>query len=111
MIAADREHAPSAQEIEVALAVLVEQVLTPPGTEANIEADGLEHADHLRIEMARMQGVALGFPLGEQRRGVQGHAILLAAAGHHRRPTRIKARTGQRRKLPLWKREIHEFRR
>src|ERR1700674_4478118 len=106
MIAADREHAPTAQEIEVAVAVLVEQVLTAPGTEADIEADGFQHADHLSIEMARMQRVALVFPLGEQRRGVQGHAILLAAGtGHHRQPpTRIKAMTGQRRKLPLWKR-------
>src|SRR5260370_41806876 len=108
MIAADREHAPPAQQVEVAFAVLVEQVLTASGTEADVEADGLEHAHHLPVEMARMQRGALRFPLGEQRRGVQGHASLPPRPATHRcRPTRVRAWAGGPRKPPLRTSKMH----
>src|SRR5437868_9833421 len=81
MIAADREYAPAAEQVEVAIAGLVEQVLAAPGAEAYVEAYGLEHADHLAVKVARMQRVALRFPGCEQRRGVQRHANLPARPG------------------------------
>src|SRR5262249_12064381 len=89
MVAADREHSPAAQEIEVAVALGVEQILAAPGPEAHVEADGFEQPHHLLVEMLGMQRIALLLAFDEQRRGVQGHAIL-PAAGYRRRPTELE---------------------
>ena len=55
MIAADREHAKAAQEIEIAGAVAIEEVLALPLLEADIVADGLEDPNELLVQMPGMQ--------------------------------------------------------
>ena len=70
MIAAEREHAEAAQQIEIALALAVVEVLPLPLAKSDIIADGPQHADHLLIETARMQAKALGFVGFEQGRNV-----------------------------------------
>ena len=66
MITPDGEHAPSAEQIEIPLALLVIQILPDATLIALVETNGLEHMDHLLIEMARMQLIALGLPLGDE---------------------------------------------
>ena len=73
MIAAEREHAEAAQQVEIAGIRAVEKILTPAGFETDVEADGLEHPDHLLIQMLRVQRVSLRFPLGEQRSDIVIH--------------------------------------
>ena len=62
IVAAEREDAKAAQQIEITVAGPVEKILAAAGLEADVEADGLEHPHHLLVEMARVQRVALCFP-------------------------------------------------
>ena len=55
MIAADREHAPPAQQVEVFRPVPVVEVLAAPRAKSDVIADGLEHPHHLLVEVARVQ--------------------------------------------------------
>ena len=66
MVAPDRKHAKAAQQIEIAVAVAVEQILTVPRLKADVVADGLQHPDHLLVQMARMHGTSLRLPLYKQ---------------------------------------------
>ena len=50
MIAADREHAKSAQQVEIARALAIEEILALPLLESDIVADGLQHADELLVQ-------------------------------------------------------------
>src|SRR5215468_11014665 len=54
VIAADRKYTKPAQEIEIAHAVAVEEVLALPLLETHIVADCLEDTDQLLVEMARV---------------------------------------------------------
>ena len=63
MIAADREHAKAAQQVEIACPVAIVEILALPFLEADIVADGLKHADHLLVQVARVHGTALRLPL------------------------------------------------
>ena len=67
MVAAEREHAEAAQQVEIAGVGVVKKILAPAGREADVEADGLQHPHHLFIQMPRVQRVSLRFPLREQR--------------------------------------------
>ena len=46
MIAAEPEHAPAAQEVEVAGAGRIEEIGSLAGDQAEVVADGAQHADH-----------------------------------------------------------------
>ena len=70
MIAADREHAEAAQQVEIAVALAVVEVLAASLAKADIIADRPQHPDHLLVEAAAMQAEALGFVALEQRRNV-----------------------------------------
>ena len=65
VIAADRKYTKPAQEIEIAHAFAVEEVLALPLLETHIVADCLEDADQLLVEMARVHGTALRLALYE----------------------------------------------
>ena len=76
MVAADGEHAPATEEIEVLVALAVEQILALAGTKADIVADRLQHADHLLVHVGGVQRVAFRLPLCEQRADIE---VALAA--------------------------------
>jgi hypothetical protein len=63
MIASDREDAKPAQEVEITRPIAVIEILPLALLETNVVADGLEHADELLVEMARMHGAALRLAL------------------------------------------------
>ena len=63
MVAADREHAKAAQQVEIARAVAIEQILALALLKADVVADGLEHAYQLLVQVARMHGTALRLPV------------------------------------------------
>jgi hypothetical protein len=66
MVAANREDAPAAQEIEIAGAILVEQIGTDAAAEAYIEANGPQDPHQHVVEVARVQVIALGLALFQQ---------------------------------------------
>ena len=67
MVAPDAEHAEAAQQVEIARARGIEQILTGAATELDVIADRPQHADHLLVEMAAVHVIAVGLPLGEHR--------------------------------------------
>ena len=70
MIAPDRKHAKTGQEVEIARPVAVVEVLPLPLLEADIVADGLQNPNELLVQMPIMQGAALGLAVREQLRHV-----------------------------------------
>src|SRR5262245_31205780 len=72
MVAADREDAESTQQVEVARARAIVEILSSAAAEADVVADGPEHAYHLLVEKAAMHRPALIFARGEQ----AGHLIV-----------------------------------
>ena len=76
MVAPDAEHAEAAQQVEIARARGIEQILTGAAAELDVIADRAQHADHLLVEMAAVHVIAVGLALGEQRGdAVQRHAL------------------------------------
>ena len=71
MIAPDRKHAKAAEQIEIALIVAIVEILTLAALEANIEADGSQHSNHLLIQVTNMQCVAFGVTRRHHPRQVQ----------------------------------------
>ena len=71
MIPADAEYAPAAQQIEVADPRAVKQILAGSAAEAHIVADGLQHAHHHFVHVARVQCIALRFPLRKHRHDIE----------------------------------------
>jgi hypothetical protein len=63
MIAADREYAKSAQQVQITGAIAVEQVLPLPFLEPNIVSDRFENAYQLFVQMPGVHGTALTFAL------------------------------------------------
>ena len=85
MVAADAEDAEAAQQIEIARARGIEQILTRAAAELDVIADGPQHADHLLVEMAAVHVIAVGLPLGEHRGDALGrHALNRDVVGHAR---------------------------
>ena len=70
MIAAEREHTESAQQVEIAVIVPVVEVLAASLAKADVIADRPQDADHLLVETPGMQAKALGFVGFEQCRDV-----------------------------------------
>src|SRR5262249_54378130 len=66
MVAPDREHAETAEEIKIACAVAIVEILPLPLLEADIVADGLEHPNKLLVQVTRMQGAALRLAIREK---------------------------------------------
>ena len=67
MVAPDAEHAKAAQQVEIARARGIEQILTGAAAELDVIADRPQHADHLLVEMAAVHVIAVGLALGEHR--------------------------------------------
>ena len=61
MVASDRKHAVPAQHIEVLRTGAIEEILPPPAAEPDIVAESPQHADHLLVQVARMNLVAVSF--------------------------------------------------
>src|SRR6202023_2769289 len=74
MIAADPKNAPSAEEVEIAIAGAIEQILALASTKADVEAERLQHAHHHLVQMLRVQAIALRFPLGQHGADVEAPA-------------------------------------
>src|SRR5262249_7072472 len=63
MIAPDREHPVSAQEVEIFASLAVEQILSGAAAESNIVSDRAQDPHHLLVEMARMSLISVCFVL------------------------------------------------
>ena len=76
MVAPDREDAEAAQQVEIAIALLVVEIgAEAPGVVA-VEADGAQHADHLRIQIAVVELVFLRRPFGQELVDVDRHHVV-----------------------------------
>ena len=73
VVAADREDAEAAQQIEIALAIPIVEVLPASLAKPHIISDGPQHPDHLLIETARVQAKAFRFVGVEQGCDVDSH--------------------------------------
>ena len=67
MVASNREDAPTAQKIEIAVALAVPQVRPDAARETDVIADRLQNAHPHLVEMLRVQREAFAFPLGDER--------------------------------------------
>src|SRR5215470_19849560 len=63
MIAPDREHPVSAQEVEISVTLAVEQILSGAAAESDVISNRAQDPDHLLVEMARMSLISVGFVL------------------------------------------------
>ena len=61
MVAADRENAESRQQIEIARAIAIEQILPYAALEPDIVANGFQHLHELLVQVPRMHAAALPF--------------------------------------------------
>ena len=69
MVAADREDAEAAEQIEIAVAGAVVEILSGAAAKADVEADRVQDAHHHVVHVAGMQAIALRLALG----GAPGH--------------------------------------
>ncbi len=75
MAPAEREHPEPREEVEVTVAVPVEQVRAFGAHVVAVEADRAQHAGHLRVQIALVQRKGFVPALGEQRLHVEGSGI------------------------------------
>ena len=61
MIAANRKGAETAQQIEITFAIAVIEIRPFGAAEADVIADGSQHADHLIIEVPAVERVSVAF--------------------------------------------------
>src|ERR1700737_2736452 len=80
MIAADSKNAPSAEEVKIAVAGAIEEILALASTKADVEAERLHHPHHHLVQMLGVQAIALRFPLGQHGADVEAPA---APVGFH----------------------------
>ena len=73
VIAPKSEYAPSTQKIEVSSALAIEEILAGAAHVSTVEPEGLEHPDHLLVEIAGMQRISFSLPLGEEFGDVEAH--------------------------------------
>src|SRR6266404_1784606 len=71
MVAAEREHAKAAQQIEIAHLLPVIEILPASLAKSDVIPDGLENADHLLVEATFVEVEASGFVGLEQRTNVR----------------------------------------
>ncbi len=74
MIAADSKNAPSAEEVKIAVAGAIEQILALASTKADVEAERLHHPHHHLVQMLGVQAIAFRFPLGQHGANVEAPA-------------------------------------
>src|SRR5215204_2486638 len=74
MIAPNGEHPEAAQQIQIAAALTVIEILPRAAAKADIVSDRLEYPHHLLVEMAAMHRETLGFALCEQCGDIVCHA-------------------------------------
>ena len=72
MIAADAEHAPSAEEIKITGAGAIEKILALTSAKSDVEAKRLQYANHHFVQMLRVQRIALRFALRQHGAYVEG---------------------------------------
>jgi hypothetical protein len=77
VIAADREYTESAEEIETALTMLVEQICALSALIVSIKADGPQDAHHLAIEVPIIKIVLLLRPIGQESVNIYRHMLSL----------------------------------
>src|SRR3984893_13134320 len=98
MIAADSKNAPSAEEVKIAVAGAIEQILALAGAKADVKAERLHHAHHHLVQMLRVQAIALRFPLGQHGADVEapaapvGFRLVTLRVSPIRRPVRAPTR-------------------
>jgi hypothetical protein len=66
VVAPDREHAPAGEQVEIAVALRVEEVLPARLGVRDVVADRLQHLHDLPIQILVVQRVLLGQTLGDQ---------------------------------------------
>ena len=76
MIAAEREHAPATEQVEILPVIAVVEILPLPTPVRLVETNRLEHADHLLVQIACVQGVAFRLPFGKEAFDVEAHSCL-----------------------------------
>ena len=67
MVAAEREYAEAAQQVEILPVRAVVEILSASLAKTDVISDGLENADHLLVEAVLVQAEAVGFMGLEQR--------------------------------------------
>src|SRR5262249_13190179 len=92
MIAAEREHPPAAQQIEVLAPFAIVQILALAALIGPVESDRFQYTNHLFVQMAGVQHVAVRFRLSEEVVDLQTHAPL-------REPLKSMMVTARRRRV------------
>ena len=87
VVAADGEDAEAAQQVQVAVAGGVEQVGAFAADVVDVEADRLQHADELRVEVAVEQRKFFGRAGGDQLLQIERHRVFLCQSHVTRRRT------------------------
>src|SRR3546814_20650727 len=72
MVAADREDAEAAQQIEIAPSGRVVEVRALAAREVHVVAEGFQHPHQLRVELLLVEGIFLALPFGQNARAVEG---------------------------------------
>src|SRR5262249_41650029 len=73
VISSDRKNAKAAQQVEIADALPIVEILPLAAAKADIVSNGFEDPNHLLIEMARMHGKTVAFALRKQVSDVARH--------------------------------------
>ena len=76
MIAAEREHAPPAQQVEVLLAITIIEILAFASLVRPVKSDRFKHANHLFIKMAGVQRVTICLHFSEEAFNFKTHSGL-----------------------------------
>ena len=81
VVAPHGEHAETAEQVEISVAVAVEQIGALGADVIGVEPDGLEHTQKLGIEMPVEQGEFLGPPFRHKLLKIKGHGFLDVGVG------------------------------
>src|SRR5437016_7728654 len=73
MIAPERKYAPAAEQVDILVSAPIIEILALSADEADIVSDGPQDPDHLLVQELAVQGIALGFVVGEEVGNVQIH--------------------------------------
>src|SRR5262249_47955394 len=73
VIAPECKDTPPTQQIEILQALAIIQILAGPPLVAPVESDRFQHANHLFVQMAGVQRVAIGFRFREEALDIPTH--------------------------------------
>ncbi len=96
VVAAQSEHAKSGQEVEIALALFIEQIGPARFAVLHVESNGAEHPHHLRIQIAFVERKGVGLALRKKLLDV--HRRVLNSARVPRGSSRVLPGTPARRR-------------